>query len=62
MRSDGRSLALLIECFVISTELIFATYTTFPPCINKSTAVTRELGEGGTNAKNAYLQAVILPC
>ena len=51
---------LLIEVFLICSELIHATYAAFPPCTDKATTVAGKLNKGCFDTENTYFKAIVL--
>ena len=49
--------SLLIKRFLKGAEFVFAFYTTSPPCLKESEAITHQLGKGCSHTKQGDMQA-----
>ena len=48
--------SLLIKRFLKGAEFVFAFYTTSPPCLKESEAITHQLGKGCSHTKQGNMQ------
>ena len=51
---------LLIEVFLICSELVHATYAAFPPCTDEATTVAGKLNEGCFDTEKTNVKAIVL--